>query len=129
MTIHTGVQIESLLAANRMPIIVGGTNYYIESILWRVLLSEGVKRERLRSRCATESEPEAKQPKVDGGVAAAASAGTATDLERLLEELPSLGTSDTLEAHESELLHQALQRVDPESAERLHPNNKRKIIR
>uniref|UniRef100_A0A3F2YSM4 Uncharacterized protein n=2 Tax=Anopheles arabiensis TaxID=7173 RepID=A0A3F2YSM4_ANOAR len=124
--------IESLLAANRMPIIVGGTNYYIESILWRVLLSEGVKRERLRSRCATESEPEAKQPKMDGGeaaAAAAASAGTATDLERLLEELPGLGTSESLEAHESELLHQALQRVDPESAERLHPNNKRKIIR
>lgn len=27
---------------NKLPIIVGGTNYYIESLLWKVLLDTGV---------------------------------------------------------------------------------------
>ncbi|XP_052899750.1 tRNA dimethylallyltransferase isoform X2 [Anopheles moucheti] len=97
--------IDSLLAAKRMPIIVGGTNYYIESILWRVLLSENVKRERVRTR------------------------SNEIVLDRVLEQLPTMESSDTLEAYESSLLHRVLERVDPESAERLHPNNKRKIIR
>uniref|UniRef100_A0A182W5W1 Uncharacterized protein n=1 Tax=Anopheles minimus TaxID=112268 RepID=A0A182W5W1_9DIPT len=121
--------IDSLLAANRMPIVVGGTNYYIESILWRVLLGAGVKRERVRLRSATEvqiaAEPDAKQPKADGAVAVE----HGNVLERILEELPTMGSSDALEAHDSALLHRVLQRVDAESAERLHPNNKRKIIR
>uniref|UniRef100_A0A3Q2XKR6 tRNA dimethylallyltransferase n=1 Tax=Hippocampus comes TaxID=109280 RepID=A0A3Q2XKR6_HIPCM len=31
---------------NKLPIIVGGTNYYIESLLWRVLLDAGVNTDR-----------------------------------------------------------------------------------
>uniref|UniRef100_A0A182PV57 tRNA dimethylallyltransferase n=1 Tax=Anopheles epiroticus TaxID=199890 RepID=A0A182PV57_9DIPT len=122
--------IDSLLAANRMPIIVGGTNYYIESILWKVLLNEGVKKERVRSHLATYQrdtiEPNKKQLKADGGAPAASSK---SELERLLEELPRMESSDALERFDSDLLHRVLQRVDPESADRLHPNNKRKIIR
>uniref|UniRef100_A0A8K9XQ24 tRNA dimethylallyltransferase n=1 Tax=Oncorhynchus mykiss TaxID=8022 RepID=A0A8K9XQ24_ONCMY len=30
---------------NKLPVIVGGTNYYIESLLWRVLMDEGVRAE------------------------------------------------------------------------------------
>uniref|UniRef100_A0A182QG44 C2H2-type domain-containing protein n=1 Tax=Anopheles farauti TaxID=69004 RepID=A0A182QG44_9DIPT len=117
--------IESLLAANRMPIVVGGTNYYIESILWQVLLGEGVRRERVRPRSVSEQEPtEAssapKQPKL---------LDPDEELERLVQELPDMESVDVLEAYESELLHRILQRVDPATAERLHPNNKRKILR
>ncbi|XP_049300474.1 tRNA dimethylallyltransferase [Anopheles funestus] len=119
--------IDTLLAANRMPIVVGGTNYYIESILWRVLLGEGVKRERVRLRSATivqdVAEPDTKQPKMSEPVE------TEHVLKRILEELPTMESSDTLESYDSALLHRVLQRVDPESADRLHPNNKRKIIR
>ncbi|XP_071807721.1 tRNA dimethylallyltransferase-like [Asterias amurensis] len=32
--------IEKLLKDNRVPVIVGGTNYYIESLLWKVLLEK-----------------------------------------------------------------------------------------
>ncbi|XP_050075141.1 tRNA dimethylallyltransferase [Anopheles maculipalpis] len=125
--------IDALLAANRMPIVVGGTNYYIESILWRVLLGASVKRERVRVRSATElpgdgTEPTVKQTKPDDGVASPVDQQQTT-LERLLEELPTIGSGDALEVHGTELLHRVLQRVDPESADRLHPNNKRKIIR
>uniref|UniRef100_A0A182N0X6 tRNA dimethylallyltransferase n=1 Tax=Anopheles dirus TaxID=7168 RepID=A0A182N0X6_9DIPT len=118
-----GPQIESLLAANRMPIVVGGTNYYIESILWQVLLGEGVRWERFRSRSATPQQAgpaaDPKRPRLDADA----------PLERIVEALPDLESADALEAYESELLHRALQRVDPASAERLHPNNKRKILR
>ncbi|GLD75039.1 tRNA dimethylallyltransferase isoform X1 [Lates japonicus] len=30
---------------NKLPIIVGGTNYYIESLLWKVLLDTGQENE------------------------------------------------------------------------------------
>ncbi|XP_053678572.1 tRNA dimethylallyltransferase [Anopheles nili] len=123
--------IDSLLATNRMPIVVGGTNYYIESVLWRVLLGEGVKRERVRTRSTTDvpeaAEPEQKHQKTD--VAATEPLQEDQLLDRLLEELPTMASGDELEEYESTLLHRALQRVDPGSADRLHPNNKRKIIR
>ncbi|XP_072303741.1 tRNA dimethylallyltransferase isoform X2 [Eucyclogobius newberryi] len=33
--------IEDMHSRNKLPIVVGGTNYYIESLLWRVLLDTG----------------------------------------------------------------------------------------
>ena len=35
--------IQKLFAQNKVPIIVGGTNYYIESLLWNFLMEEGEK--------------------------------------------------------------------------------------
>lgn len=72
-----------------MPIIVGGTNYYIESLLWKILI-EDPSSEKVVSR----------------------------DLSDYTEHtLPSCE------------LHKKLQILDPEMAEKLHPNNKRKILR
>lgn len=34
--------IDDMQSRNKLPIIVGGTNYYIESLLWKVLLDTGV---------------------------------------------------------------------------------------
>lgn len=34
--------IDDVQSRNKLPIIVGGTNYYIESLLWKVLLDMGV---------------------------------------------------------------------------------------
>lgn len=34
--------IDDMHSRNKLPVIVGGTNYYIESVLWRVLLDTGV---------------------------------------------------------------------------------------
>lgn len=36
--------IEDMHHRNKLPIIVGGTNYYIESILWNVLIDTGVNK-------------------------------------------------------------------------------------
>lgn len=75
-------KITDLFSKNKLPIVVGGTNYYIESLLWKILIQN---------------------------------------------------TNKTYHFSESNLtgpeLHKKLQILDPEMAERLHPNNKRKILR
>ncbi|XP_062540061.1 tRNA dimethylallyltransferase [Armigeres subalbatus] len=180
--------IDRLMSENRMPIIVGGTNYYIESVLWQVLVGSGIRQERLRRRRHhSEDDPKAiqsdehqpdKVPKITNDdesppssssvgkpeeskscaesesesksaaekVRAAAeeqhksenSAGedtavvgkhkaseiTADEAEQVL-----LMTTQQMEQLESRALHGALRRVDPVTANRLHPNNKRKIVR
>ncbi|KAA8586138.1 hypothetical protein FQN60_007707, partial [Etheostoma spectabile] len=37
--------IDDMHSRNRLPVVVGGTNYYIESLLWRVLLDTGENEE------------------------------------------------------------------------------------
>lgn len=34
--------IDELLRSHKMPVIVGGTNYYIEALLWKVLIEQNV---------------------------------------------------------------------------------------
>lgn len=75
-----------------MPIIVGGTNYYIESLIWKVLVDNP-------NQCDFDSDEE-------------------SPLKIRRED----GTSN-------EELHKKLMEVDPEMATRLHPNNRRKVIR
>ncbi|XP_070620961.1 tRNA dimethylallyltransferase isoform X2 [Erythrolamprus reginae] len=82
--------IDEILASQKVPIVVGGTNYYVESLLWKVLF---------------DTKGEAGGPVV------------AEEWKAGLERL------------ESEELHRRLRLVDPNMAARLHPHNKRKIIR
>lgn len=79
--------IDNLLSQNKLPIVVGGTNYYIESILWKILVED-------------ENTSRAHKP-----------------------------WSNNLQNLANEELHCKLREVDPEMAERLHPNNRRKVIR
>ncbi len=37
----TSSQIDGLLAEDKMPVIVGGTNYYIQALLWDTLIAKG----------------------------------------------------------------------------------------
>ncbi|EEZ99485.2 tRNA dimethylallyltransferase isoform X1 [Tribolium castaneum] len=79
--------IENLINKNKLPIIVGGTNYYIESLLWKILIEEPGDH---------------------------------------VKALPSRHIDHELSSEE---LHKKLQLLDPAMARRLHPNNKRKILR
>lgn len=90
---------------------MGGTNYWIESILWKNLVSPGIGVGHKR--------------KIN------------TDYERELLHL-SLETQDffndsklteTMLNMESVKLYEHLKVVDPLTAQKLHPNNKRKIMR
>ncbi|XP_017793296.1 PREDICTED: tRNA dimethylallyltransferase, mitochondrial, partial [Habropoda laboriosa] len=94
--------IDDLLARKKLPIIVGGTNYYIESVLWRVLMA---KDEQVESR---EGEDDVE------------------DVSRLKKMKIEL---DRFSSISNDQLFNELMEVDPEMANKLHPNNRRKIIR
>lgn len=83
--------IEQLLANSKPPIVVGGTNYYIESLLWDILVN--TKDEQI----------------------------TSDDEHQLTaERMAAMSTSE---------LHKHLGSIDASSANRIHPNNRRKIER
>ncbi|XP_001358410.3 tRNA dimethylallyltransferase [Drosophila pseudoobscura] len=84
--------IERLLAKSTPPIVVGGTNYYIESLLWDILVN-------------TQDGDSNKSP-------------TADPL-----------ADDAMSAMTTAALHQHLASIDASSANRIHPNNRRKILR
>lgn len=83
--------IEQLLAKSKPPIVVGGTNYYIESLLWDILV-----------------------PTNDEQIAS-------NDEHHL--------TTERMAAMSTTELHKHLQSIDVRSANRIHPNNRRKIER
>lgn len=102
------LQIDNLLQSSKIPIVVGGTNYYIESILWHNLVSPGIgKRKRSDSVCQDMS-------------------GLTNEVKEFIE---TSSLVDRMEEMESAKLYEYLQQIDPTMANRLHPNNKRKIMR
>ncbi|XP_017873785.1 PREDICTED: tRNA dimethylallyltransferase, mitochondrial isoform X2 [Drosophila arizonae] len=82
--------IEKLLAKSKPPIVVGGTNYYIESLLWDILVD--TKEEQI----------------------------TTNGLQLSADVMAAMSTAE---------LHQHLGKFDAGSANRIHPNNRRKIQR
>lgn len=40
--VFLNIHIEDIFARDKIPIVVGGTNYYIESLLWKVLVNTKV---------------------------------------------------------------------------------------
>ncbi|XP_043573889.1 tRNA dimethylallyltransferase isoform X3 [Chiloscyllium plagiosum] len=91
--------IEDIIARQKIPIIVGGTNYYIESLLWKVLVD--AKKEKAFSAADWET-------------------GSRT---------PSPSRKEELEKLDCQELYKRLAEVDPEMAAKLHPNDKRKVAR
>lgn len=96
--------INNLLESKRMPILVGGTNYYIESILWKVLVNP--PRDDRKRKMESDSEDEKSDDASDEGFA-----------------------NNKFDGRTSAELHKLLQSVDPDSANRLHPNDIRKVKR
>lgn len=94
--------IDELLNNSKIPVIVGGTTYYIESLLWKVLIA---------SKSDTEN----------------ASAST-TD-EKLKENIVKAISDHDRNAGDPLILHNLLTQIDPVSAQRLHPNTDRKVRR
>ncbi|GAB0089143.1 tRNA dimethylallyltransferase [Sergentomyia squamirostris] len=98
-----------LLSRNKMPIIVGGTNYYIESLLWKVLVDSTsttqLKHSMKRKFDYNESDSDGQRHVINSF------------------------TKEQMNTIESKLLHEYLRHIDPVTANKLHPNNKRRIIR
>lgn len=101
--------IEDIHSRNKVPIIVGGTNYYIESILWDTLVSTEPP--------DTSLEPGNVPPVPENGI---------NTLEELL--------SQPIEARDlrhvpMESLHRFLAELDPVASKRVHLTDRRKVIR
>ena len=92
-----------------MPIIVGGTNYWIEALLWKNLVSPGIGFKR---KIDDDYEEELRHLNPD-----------------VREFIKDDSMAETMLQMESQKLFEYLKVIDPDTAKRLHPNNKRKIMR
>lgn len=110
-----------MISRSIIPIIVGGTNYYIESLLWKVLVNPPIiTDDPLQTEDSTNDKI---YDDVDGDGQSCSKKGKFE-----MRDIPKM-TVKEMEEMQSEVLHKYLMKVDSVSAERLHPNNKRKIIR
>lgn len=107
--------IDDLLQKKKIPILVGGTNYYIESILWKVLVNppKDIGKRKMDS-IDDGAEIDAKKPNL---IEDSSENRTIHSYEEEFKTLNSLE------------LYKLLESVDPDTAKRLHPNDIRKIKR
>ena len=98
--------------------ICGGTNYYIESLLWKVLIDQKVDEMRPK-RILTEQNEE------NGASKKARTSEHAGQVDTDSSEWDS-STCDELTNEE---LHARLREIDPERAGELHFNDRRKVLR
>lgn len=94
---------------------MGGTNYYIESVLWKVLLDAE----------SSDADSDSAPLLFDEDVKMA---GEGAPMAANISDLPFC-TPDAVDHLSSAHLHQLLKTVDPVMADILHPNNRRKVIR
>lgn len=106
-------QVNSILERQKTPVIVGGTNYYIESLLWQVLVTD--------------------ERSIDTSVKSKAESGDERANKQQedvpLKRIKLVDAPQRTENLSNEELFQKLEEVDPQMARRLHPNNRRKVIR
>ncbi|GFT78741.1 tRNA dimethylallyltransferase [Nephila pilipes] len=108
--------IKNIIEQNKLPIIVGGTNYYIESLLWEVLISNKNEKNKLLFDDDNDSESNS----------AAILDGISSLTENLFKQKI---VPDSFEDIPSSVLHKCLQEIDADMANSLHPEDRRKIIR
>ncbi|XP_029173259.1 tRNA dimethylallyltransferase isoform X1 [Nylanderia fulva] len=119
--------IDNLLVRRKLPVVVGGTNYYIESLLWEILIADP-------KGPSVQTDSSATNP--------SASIENRSDDRYNIRVERQNGDDDNEAAPTKKLkfdarfcddsneeLHRRLMEVDPEMARRLHPNNRRKVIR
>jgi tRNA dimethylallyltransferase len=128
-----GRQIDDLLLNGRVPVIVGGTHYYIESLLWKVLLDgDNHKSGRDQTTLLYERDEQLRRQRPPS-TQTAQTLDDGDDNDELLLKLLPLGEvgsdAKALEHLSSARLHQLLRKVDPVMADTIHPNNRRKIFR
>uniref|UniRef100_A0A1I8NV79 C2H2-type domain-containing protein n=1 Tax=Stomoxys calcitrans TaxID=35570 RepID=A0A1I8NV79_STOCA len=124
--------IENLLSQSKCPIVVGGTNYYIESLLWDILVSSTSTEDISLSPSATASSAgNAAKPIAAAATTTNEASNEVQDVAPVSENSknPSFIDPSEMLTMQSEFLHNHLRTFDPETANRIHPNNKRKIIR
>ena len=111
--------VERLLSEGKIPVICGGTNYYIESLLWEILIDEDLPYIVGGKRLIDEDQEKMKLKKLD-------------DFEDSNENI-SLSSVDWSNDNgyqpSTNQLYSLLQSSDPDRASVLHPRERRKIWR
>ncbi|VDI53295.1 tRNA dimethylallyltransferase [Mytilus galloprovincialis] len=125
--------IDKIFKSNKIPIIVGGTNYYIEALMWKFLIDkQDIEKasaklpklstvdvtSKIETQCMESEKPEVKKQIIEQDGSNRNSADESIDNSR-----QSYEEEDTL------VLHQRLMEIDEKQGRRIHPRNKRKIIR
>lgn len=138
--------IDNCLSNSKIPIIVGGTNYYIESLLWKILINSpscDVKNNKDLLNTANsgqyakiisnseqlsidniqqEHDTEQSRKRTYSEVNIEYISNTKKNVDKSLCE-------DDLNKYSNKTLYDMLVEIDSKSADRIHPNNRRKIIR
>eukprot|EP00349_Pseudokeronopsis_sp_Brazil_P005151 CAMPEP_0202968090 /NCGR_PEP_ID=MMETSP1396-20130829/13211_1 /ASSEMBLY_ACC=CAM_ASM_000872 /TAXON_ID= /ORGANISM="Pseudokeronopsis sp., Strain Brazil" /LENGTH=125 /DNA_ID=CAMNT_0049693949 /DNA_START=157 /DNA_END=534 /DNA_ORIENTATION=+ len=104
-------KVDEVRARGKVPVVVGGTNYYIESILFENHVEKGneVVPQKVESALGMVEREEHKQ--------------LVADLVKYYNEKFVLE-----EKYNPEVLHQLLQILDPQMAQYLHTNDQRRVI-
>merc|ERR1719483_698528 len=105
---------EKLLMEGKIPFICGGTNYYIESLLWKILLDQ--------ETVLLSSGETGKRVINDKEVPEKRSSSDKVEMKVDFNEIDD----NSIETQE---LFKLLRSVDPKRAEQLHPKERRKIWR
>ena len=142
--------IEDIKSRGKIPIVVGGTNYYIESVLWDILIDEDRNDNSSSGEELVEPEGQGPSKKIrkrklleSTGVLGSAtkydeavvSPGEASKGSRRSEERPELqfcndaGVRGEDEHSCKTSLYDKLREVDPAMADRIHPSDSRKVAR
>lgn len=137
--------IDKLFRSNKIPIIVGGTNYYIEALVWKFLINkqdierasknlsaeakcQGLSTENVASKTSQLLQNKSEQI-VDTSEVKDSQKNVKSDDSSDSENDKQILFRQTLEDEDTNVLHQRLMEVDVKLGQRLHPHDKRKIIR
>lgn len=130
--------INNLLERKSLPIVVGGTNYYIESILWSSFLLgptlDMTKRKSDEPQGCSIDNSTSSDTLMDAEIKLLQSTATdwrhtEDDLEDEVKFFKKRIYNEGLGHIDSERLWKILEKVDPAAAHYYHPNDKRRIIR
>ncbi|XP_029665774.1 tRNA dimethylallyltransferase-like isoform X2 [Formica exsecta] len=124
----TNFSIDNLVARRKLPVVVGGTNYYIESLLWEILIADPKDPSVQADSSATD--PSASiENRSDDRYNIRVDRQNGDDDDNEAAPMKKLKFDARLCDDSNEELHRRLMEVDPEMARQLHPNNRRKVIR
>lgn len=113
------MQIECIRKSGKLPVLVGGTNYYIEAVLWDVLIDSGDKN----------SDESFLFEREQLAVAKASNHPDTADLLNSGNIFDHPIHAKSFRKIPSNHLHNILDELDHDSAILYHPSDKRKIIR
>lgn len=134
------IQIQNLTEKGKIPIIVGGTNYYIESIVYQILVEDMNDSNALlwetskRKRDNVDNKNDESQPKklavdCNSDVDKEPVSSDVNEVENFIDKQKLQKEIDNESNFTNEEIHAKLKSIDPVMASRLHPNNRRKVLR